>query len=564
MIGKLYALSETRGHLIAQIFRIYIGLYGLGLLVVGHILSLSIFAIYLIFVFTYLFLSFKVLSLGIKRARWFSLFVDTFFIDVFVFIYGTLDIFSLTLALLPLIGNVCLSDFHFCKYLTITIPASLYLILSLISNVEFVVLIIPFIMVDIIVLFGELHSRFQHKIIMISEGIDSFFTNKDNLLKSYRIYDDIIKVLKSKPLPVEIDAIYCFFYCNGLHLYNASKYVWSYQFENTIDNYEEKSIDGVKDVKDIPLVLNGLRDQSCRGYHISINRGSTYLFVVKIGKVGVITKMMVDITLHSLFIRLAKFFESERLQRNLESDKMTTLSEKANYVSAAVSSMHFVRNKLSPMKTFFSIIDDIQSETNTVRKERMQEYLYKDMDKMRNSFNLMIERANLLLDKSDTPFVYKITQRFTLKELFSEIRRCWQDYGLDESSLKINLQEDTGGGNCYVFYNREGMGLVLDNWISNISKYYVRTYSLELVENEQNVFLTFANGYDSSKSISFVRYYSNDNRAEINKNKWHGLANVKDFLDQMNIQGVICNDSDNIYFKMILSKTVDNEKGFDC
>lgn len=563
MIGKLYALSETRGHFIAQIFRIYMGLYGLGLLAICPNQSLALLSIYLIVFSVYIYISFKVISFGVNALRWLSLIADTLFVDFFIFLYGYFNTYSLTLALLPIFGNVCLSDLHFSKYLVLSLPISLYIILSVVGTVGFITLIFPFLFVGIIVLFGEVHAKFQGKILMISERMDSFFTNKENLLNSYRIYDDIIKALKSNPLSININAIYCFLDIDRLYLYNGSAYVWSYHFEDVSAFLDELSVDGIKVHKNVPLVLNGQKRDSFRGYNISIENGPTYMFVVDAGNVGVITKLLMDITFQTFFKKLAKLYESERLQRNLESDKMTTLSEKANYVNAAVSSMHFMRNKLSTMKTLFSIIDDLKSETSEDRKVKMQEYIYRDIEKMRDSFNLMINRANLLLDKSDTPFVYKTTQRFTLKELFTEIRRSWQDYRLDESNINIHLQMNTDGKNCYVFYNREGMGLVLDNWISNISKYYVGSYSLELTENEHNIVLTFANGYDSSEIISFVRCYSCDDRTEINKNRWHGLANIKDFLDQMNVQGEISNDNDNIYLTITLTKTVDNEEGAD-
>lgn len=563
MIGKLYALSETRGHFIAQIFRVYMGLYGLGLLAIYQNICLTMLAIYLLVCCVYIFLSFKVMALGVKTLQWSSLIADTLFVDFFAYLYGCFDTYSLTFALLPIFGNVCLSDLHFSKYIAITVPVSLYIILSLVGYVGFISLISPFLIVGIIVLFGEVHAKFQSKILLISERMDSFFTNKENLLNSYRIYDDIIHALRCKPLPISINAIYCFLNIDRLYLYNGSEYVWSYRFENENTFHDEPSVDGIIVQKNIPLVLNDQRKNTFRGYNISIENGPTYMFVVDAGNVGVVTRLLMDITLQTFFKKLAKLYESERLQRNLESDRMTSLSEKANYVNAAVSSMHFMRNKLSPMKTLFSIIDDLKSETDEDRKAKMQEYIYRDIDKMRDSFNLMINRANLLLDKSDTPFVYKTTQKFTLKELFTEIRRSWQDYRLEESTINIDLQKNTVGDNCNVFYNREGMGLVLDNWISNISKYHVGSYSLELVENEQNVILKFANGYDSSKSIDFVGCYSNDDRAEINKNRWHGLANIKDFLDQMNIQGEISNDKDNIYLTITLTKIVDDEEGAD-
>ena len=565
MIAQLHALKETRGCLISLLFRLYILFYTIFLL--GHVRSMEpgTLIMYILIGSIYVFLTIYSINWGVMTSRWISIIADTLFVVVFFFFYGgKFDTFSLTLALLPIIGNICLSDLHFNKFLAISIPASVYGVILWCNTVDIWTFVSPFLIVSIIVMFGDIYSKLQKKILKISEIMDSFFISKENLLKSYKIYEGFINVLKEKPLPIDIEAIYCFFKSetDSLYLYNASKYVWSYSFDNH-NIIQLSKLNGIEKYTDMHLTINGQLSETNRIYVVSLNDNISYMFVVELGEAAPLTSLLLKITFQTLFIKLAKLYESERLQRNIESHKMIALSEKANYVNAAVSTLHFMRNKLSPMKTLFSIVDEIEVEKDDNKRAIMKEFMKKDISKMRDSYKLMIDRANLLLDDSVTPFIYRSTKRFALKDLLSEIRQSWQDYRLDESNINIQLQKDSEGENCYVFYNQEGLGLVLDNWISNISKYSVNSYSLVFVETEQNVILTFANGYDSKTSLNFIRCYSNDNRAEINKNKWHGISNIKDFLEQMQIQGEISNDNENIYFKIIFSKTVDDEKSAD-
>ena len=560
MIGKLYALKETRSYMIALIFRLYMSIYAYFVLVIGNVTGLMFSLIYGLVTGIYICVSFNIIRFGIKICRWTNLIVDTLFVVFFFYSYGVFDTYSLTLALLPIIGNICLSEFLFSRWLTLTIPVSIFTTLYLKGITVIFPLILPFVIIAVIAMFSKIHKDFNQKIVEIGEFMDSFFVNKANLQKSYKIYDDIIQILKKHPLPISIDAVYCFINDDQIYLYNGSQYVWSYKFEVPISQINDSNDDKFKGYTNLPLYINGQELDKSKRCVITLDNGVSYMFVVEVGRVGYFTKLLMSITLLTLFSRLAKLYESERLLRNIESNKLIELSEKANYVNAAVSSLHFIRNKLSPMKTFFSIVDDIKAETDETRREKMRLYMEQDISKMRESYKLMIDRANLLLDNSETPFIYNTTQRHTLKDLFTEIRQSWQDYRLDESAIIIQLQKASEGESCYLYYNTEGLGLVLDNWISNISKYSIGKYSLVVVENEQNVILTFANGYDSKTSLGFVRCYSKDNRTEINKNKWHGLSNIKDFLDQMHLQGEISNDETNIYFKITIIKVVDNEK----
>lgn len=564
MIAQLQALKETRGSFISLLFRLYMLIYAI--FVLGPVSSLSskVLLVYALIVGVCVFLTLYSVSWGVNVSRWVSFATDTLFVGVFFFYYGCFDTYSLTLALLPIIGIICMSNLHFNKFLAISIPLSVYAVLSWHGEVDVKPFIAPFSIVGIIVLFGDLYDKLQDKILTISEIMDSFFVNKENLLKSYKIYNGIIDILNEIPLPIDIEAIYCFFKPDNdsVYLYNASKYVWSYSLESHKDMDASTPSDTEKN-KDLHLVVNGQPVNSSKMYTVSLNDGHSYLFVVELGETGPFANLLSRITFDTLFRKLAKLYESERLQNEIASKRMIALSEKANYVNSAVSTLHFMRNKLSPMKTFFSIQADMKAEKDPAKLKKMKAHLDEDVEIMRESYQLMIERANQMLDDSVTPFVYSSTQRFALRDLLSEIRQSWRDYRLDESAITIQLQNDTEAENSYVYYNQEGLGLVLDNWISNICKYSVGKYSLNMVENEQNVILTFANGYDPKKSLGFVRCYSKDNRAEINKNKWHGLSNMKNFLEQMHIQDEMSNDKDNIYFTITFSKTAEHEESVD-
>ena len=146
--------------------------------------------------------------------------------------------------------------------------------------------------------------------------------------------------------------------------------------------------------------------------------------------------------------------------------------------------------------------------------------------------------------------------------MFSEIKKVWQSYGLNENYISVSLQKKIEGNHKFVFYNIEGLILVLDNWISNIKKHGCQNYGLEIIEEDSDVLVVFSNLHKMKKHDCehLINIFNNNDRLEINKRNYHGLQVIKEVLTQMNIDSELCTKDDNLILKMNFFKLVEEIK----
>lgn len=257
--------------------------------------------------------------------------------------------------------------------------------------------------------------------------------------------------------------------------------------------------------------------------------------------------------LNPFFFRLSKVLDADLRQKKNELLKLTEMEEKINYVTNSVNSMHFIRNKLGPVKSYLAMVEDYNTTLDQNKKLKIEPYLIKERQKLNSSILQILERADYILTKSNNPFnVYK-TESHGLQQLFSEIRRIWNYFfEIDNFDLGWTIGKDRVKYD--VKYNQVGIELVLTNWISNMSKYNFGDYGIKFSETEEFYYVVFFNNIDLSfpNSTKFVEEYNTSNRAEITRRNSRGLLEVKDFLSQMDILDEM----------FIIDKTVNFSLGF--
>lgn len=473
------------------------------------------------------------------RDGWLStirLINDYIFIGVILFQLDKLDIYGYALLLAPILNTHNHSGDRKSMLLYI-IPLVIYLF---VTDDLSIWIIFPFFLFLAINSFDHLRSKyfiFQQK---LSSAIDDFFVNDYAIRRPHEIYKKIIPILNNnKILRKEIEHILCFKIEKKTYsIVNGSTFIWNFEIlDKEIINKEIKNkseilfnirlnVDGKVIENNVVIICQVNSHKYCfvlfSKNNLSLDRLPYSFFISKI--------------LIPSFSRLALVLDAGLTQKKIELENLNRLEEKMTYVTNSVNSMHFIRNKLGPLKSYLAMVEDFNDTDDLDKKERIEPYLRKEREKLKTSFFLILEKADYILKKSNNPFNVYETSIFSVRKLFSEIRRIWGYYFLEEV-FDINWTVPRDGTKGYVRYNTTGLELVLSNWINNMQKYNNGKFGVRFIQSDKYYTVIFYNAFDNKKKNAtlFVEEFNATERSEIIRRDSHGLLEIKDFLSQMQI-----------------------------
>ncbi len=394
--------------------------------------------------------------------------------------------------------------------------------------------------------------------------IDDFFISS-NSGKSYSIYRESIKLFEEKPFRINLLDVFCFRQSdNGLHLVNGTRFIWTYRLLESKENYDRIINDS--GFKSIRMELDRVTGKNHRCFiHRDSEKGISYLYILLFkphssNELSLLKRVL----LSHFFTRMSKIIESEFLIKEKEIRGLQEIKQKMTYVNMSTNTMHFIRNKLSPLKNYIAIMKDFESSDNET-KEMIKPYLLNEFEQVKKSFDVILERANFMLEESSNPFVFTQTEKHGPQQLFSDIKLIWQTYGLDETRINVQVLEKEEGERKFIFYNTDAFNIILDNWISNIYKYNDGFYEFDLIEQDHLFLIQFKNNFkhNKNKEEDFIKLYNDNNKVEITRKKYHGLHVIHDYLGQMGISSSLKSINDIIVFTITLYKQVeklDDEK----
>ena len=392
----------------------------------------------------------------------------------------------------------------------------------------------------------------------IEEMIDDLFLKVGS--KPYQLYQNLIQMLKKASYKIFIDDIYCFRWSKGhFYIVNGTKFVWSYKILES--DVALKKIFESEVYQNFKIEIGGYKeDNLCFVVHPNMDE-CVYLYVLIYDRKSFIENYYVQRLLRQFFYRISRIQEADWNFKSQQIEELSALGKKMNYVNASMNTLHFIRNKLSPLKNYLAMYDDYIN-SDEIRQKKIKPFLDAELKNMRDSFRMINERADKLLEEQQNPFVYSSTKKYGLQQLFSEIKKVWQSYGLNEDNIVVSLQKKIEGKHKSVFYNIEGLILVLDNWISNIVEHGCQSYGLEIIEEDLDVLVLFSNLHKMKKHECehLITIFNNNDRLEINKRNYHGLQVIKEVLTQMNIDSELCTIEDNLVLKIKLFKLVEDVK----
>ncbi|WP_271855974.1 hypothetical protein [Patiriisocius marinus] len=419
--------------------------------------------------------------------------------------------------------------------------------------------IIVFLFFIVVNSFEVIKNKFQNFYNKLNTTLDNFLIKENALDRIHEIYDILIPIFNdtnyfSKPI---ID-ILCFQILDvDFKIINGSSFYYEIEFESKSLILRNKE----SFFKNVNLKLNN-KDAS-ENVILRVKQDTfDYAFVFILDKESeliITNKTFFYQLLLPFFSRLSHIFNFKRIQSIDDIKNFNNIAKKVTYVNNAISSMHFTRNKLSPFTIYLDMMDDYNSDISRSEKERIEPYLKSERKKLRNSLNEILDRANIILEKSNNPFNVLNSMEQPFINVLVKIRES-SIYYLKNSNFEFSFENFNNDSLKNVQVNDTGIDLVLSNWFSNVNKYKADdTYGVTVYENSTHYTVIFHNSYVSKnydKIPGFVKDFNSDDRMAILKRNTHGLIEIKDFLNQMDLKNSMYVKDSLIFFEINFLKYI--------
>lgn len=547
--------SRSQKEVISVLYRLILICYSIFLLVVYDFHIPLIYTILYFFVFATIFYSL------FGKGKLFSLIRlinDYFFIGLTIWSINVLDIYTYSLIFLPILNsqNHTGNRKSFLLYL---LPLALIFFIK--QKFEFLIGVI-FLAFYIINSFEKIKNKYQLFYNELNSVLDNFLVQENALDKIHNIYELIIPIFnKYSFFTKDIEDIICFQISqNKINVVNGSKFIYEIDFSsNDLILKNQKSI-----LYNIELVLNGETVQENILLIIKENLiDYVYLIIPKSNTNLVLARNSFFYRLlFPFFMRMSHIFNFKDIQKIDQRKNFYNIAKKVTYVNNAINSMHFTRNKLSPLKNYLSMIDDYEKSKSEERKDMIEPFLKDERRKLKTSLNLILNRADIILEKSNNPFNVLESKEYSLITVLVKIREQSSFY-LNSLHFDFNFKNFDLESEEKVKINETGIDLVLSNWFSNVSKYKAdNTYGVTVDQDKDSFILTFFNSLTiwNAKNIpDFVVDFNSDDRMAILKRNTHGLVEIKDFLEQMGLEGKMKVKEEILFFEIrFLKLTYEN------
>lgn len=394
----------------------------------------------------------------------------------------------------------------------------------------------------------------------LNEIVDSFYTDKETIKKPHKIYSLLIDAINKNIKKDLIQELFCFTAIKGnnekLVIVNGSCFVWSNEFEDTdfISSIRKR-----KYIINTPLIIDNRRYNNNLSIFISIE-DYEYIFTFITKSSIPFYYLMIGLfrTLEPSLLKMSRILLSEKRLQEIKNEELIKLSERSQYVNRANKTMHFIRNRLGPISNMVTMLDNLDS----IQKDKVEDFkqlLRNEKARAKIELTNINERANYLLEKSNNPFNFCETSKFSLQKTFSILKRNFTSYFPDNNIL---ILDNSNKEKQYVLINEEGFELFLSDWLNNIRKYKRDYITTEFIINQGELIIIFSN--DFTTPISAVNQMISDlmfnERNEIMKRTTHGLYQIKTTLEEMSIPYLIEHNTETntVVLKLTL-KCIENE-----
>lgn len=360
--------------------------------------------------------------------------------------------------------------------------------------------------------------------------VDDFYTSEE---PSYHLYRTVINSFSKRG--VYISNIACFSSDENysrLHLINSSSLIYRFQYvinddlKNILNTYDyafdaKISLDGQDMSKNIVYSVEQISSEG---------KKSKLLFVLFLRSES---QKRIRIQIHEyerFFIKLSKVIMFENGMRARRIEEIQNLQQKGRFVNAAINTMHFIKNRLTPFQT---LLDYLNNEGDIQKFDRYPILLENVKKSCSREMKDILQRAKFLLDKGNNPFLHQVLTETDSRSIFTLLRTIWIDTFSDEYDSLITI----GNDRCCVPVNIEGMDVLFSDIIGNMKKYSKKNRLCKFDVTKSKIKIIFSNDFADLHAVeSLVNYINSDEKNEVFFRVTHGTPLIKQNCKDQNIE----------------------------
>lgn len=457
------------------------------------------------------------------------LLVDYIFINIVIYNADVYSSIVFLLIILPIINAINFSgrSSHYLLLIVLTILTFFIQTYSIHTEV-----LLSMVVLSIMYGYSKLRSREWMIEKEISQHIDAYFLDPEQIQKPHHIYRRIIDDLNK------------FFYYEGesgikrisayilkgntLWLVNSSEFIWQRKMQITEQEAELLRKKTILEFED---------DSKLHSHYYIQRENVEYVFCCEM-------LMNFQLKFHNYkkilkltFSKASMLLNADYRIRSMRDKKFDEIKDNVLYVNQAVRVMHYIRNKMTPLSNvlaYYRISESIQEPIKTKIKQRID----KEAEQADRDLKEILYFANYLLDKSNNPFLETELVEVSIKKLFiimSEIVERQMDDVVNVDGLLQESDLDK-----YVScLNLVECKIMLTDWISNMNRYLKKYSKISMGILDDKLIFHFENDYSCSEGEigKLVRDLNSKGKDAVieGKGSGHGIYIIKSIANKLDV-----------------------------
>lgn len=495
------------------IYRLAIILYGIYIVVThDNIIARPYYAI---LIPVYVFLYFILIN---KRWKYLRLLLDVIVVSIVLYGKPPLDNVCFVYALFPLISSITHTSFH-SKYWPVLVLT--YIVLVVLDGQLFLNYVFVPVLVWLIGVQSWYNSQTNSFLSNVTANIDNYYADGDGTKKPHDIYRGIISEINTFLGTEYIENIFSYIVKdNTLWLVNSSEFVWERMLP--VDQ------DFVSEIKQCKYIHD--KKKHIKYFYVE-QKGVSYVYRCDINalkdRIGVRKGYVVNYILEVTFGKVSTILASEYRISETRRKAFDETKSHIDYVTRALKVMHFIRNKLSPVKTvitFYSNRDNLSEEKLGLMEERIK----KEVKQANKDLSDIINTANYLLDKQNNPYGGGDIEIKNIKFLFVVLSEIVELHLGGTVNVSEDISQNEEEKNVRVSDTQ--LKLLFTDIVSNIEKHKNTDYSISMESDDNNLVVVFINDFDpkfESDCVKLVQDINNNDNESVLARKSHGVYNIK-------------------------------------
>jgi len=524
--------------------------------------------VYVTSIVLYIIISFILIFYDFNLFAYLRLLVDYAIIGIVLFHKDVLEFNSVILLLLPIINSPNSTK----AYRKIIFPILLTVVILLFNKMfsfEYII--------GLIVLMGlsyVFYKRimFYNAFSTLYEKIDDHYMGNTKFQNIHKLLKEIIQRYNWNPWvkymgSPRVTDIYCFERVNNLiFIRSSSTFLWEYDISILVDEFDKiKDEEDDNIVDNVEVKLDGQVYSTNSAFQISFKSKKFIIIIVWEKAPGllfniVFQDMFIERIFRPYFSKIVKLMIIEYNIRKEKRMDVLSLKENQNYLNNAKTALHFLRNKFTPIQNYLEMVDSLKS-ADAEKKKIIEDNMKNEFENAKRSVQSITQKTSTILDKAKDPFYAKDIKYIRARMIYIYLREIWDEIIGDP---KIEVKSFDEQKKAYSKIDVECIEMVFYDLIRNMKNFHQSYKSLQFSYNDDFIIIHFINDFKNDPTVlaqlkEIVEDITSKGRAEIIRRKAHGLLNVINFLEQMDIKYEFKVEENKYLFEVkLFLKRVDN------